>query len=464
MLHPLRLFGSHPDQQKLAHGLFQGVEGLPIICPHGHVDPALLADPQARFPDPVELFIRPDHYVLRMLYSQGLAMETFLDKEADPRTVWRTFAEHFHLFAGTPSGLWLDYQWKETFGVSEDLCGASADSIYDQLQSQLDSDQFTPRALYDRFGMELLCTTDGATDTLEHHRRLQADPWAGRVLPTFRPDKLLWAHGPGWLGELQALESLMGTTIHHYASFLDCLRRRRQQFKELGCVASDHGCTKAHTEVLTKKESEQFFQDALVGKIGYREAVRLQGHLLVEMARMSLDDGLVMQIHPGSVRNHNQLLFQKFGPDKGADIPRGAEFTLNLQPLLNEVGNEAELRVLIFTLDESTYSRELAPLAGHYPALYLGPPWWFHDSVNGMMRYLDQVIETAGVYNTAGFNDDTRAFCSIPARHDVWRRTCCRWLAGQVLNHVINEDTAHKLLQELVVGRVRHAYKLGVPQ
>lgn len=460
MLHPLRLLGSHPAQQELAQRLLETTTELPLLCPHGHVDPSLLADPKAKFPDPVELFLRPDHYLLRMLYSQGIEMERLLDKEADPKSVWSLFAQNYHLFAGTPSGVWLDYQLAETFGLTEPLTAENADSAFDELQQKLDSPEYTPRALYQRFGIELLCTTDAATDDLRHHRALRSDPWPGQVLPTFRPDRLLWTAHPNWLEELQKLESLLGRSIHHYGSFLEGLQSRRQEFKRLGATATDHGCETAYTELLSGKEAEQFFQLALVGRIKPAQARRLQGHLLIEMARMSREDGLVMQIHAGSLRNHNQQLFAKLGPDKGADIPTAAEFTQNLRPLLNEVGNDPELRILVFTLDESCYARELAPLAGHYPALRLGPPWWFHDSVNGMLRYLDQVVETAGIYNLAGFNDDTRAFCSIPARHDVWRRTCSRWLSGQVLNHVFSEEAAVRLLQELVVGRVREAYKL----
>ena len=215
-----------------------------------------------------------------------------------------------------------------------------------------------------------------------------------------------------------------------------------------------------NTAELTPSEADTIFQRALHGKIDSSDVSRFTAHMLMEMARMSIEDGLVMQLHPGSLRNHNEVIFQKFGLDKGADIPIQTEYTQNLRPLLNKYGNDSRLTLILFTLDETTYSRELAPLAGHYPALKLGPPWWFFDSLNGMARYFDRVMETAGIYNTAGFNDDTRAFCSIPARHDLWRRASADWLAGLVARHIIDMNDAKEMIQDLAVNLAKRAYKL----
>lgn len=453
-----RFLGPH---REVAHSLYERVASLPLVCPHGHVDPAMLADPDAEFPNPVELFIRPDHYILRMLYSQGLELAYFLDKDVPPRDVWRTFCGHFHLFWGTPSGLRLRYQLSRIFSVKEPIDRFNADLIYDQLTAHLLHPAFRPRALFERYQIEVLCTTDAATDTLEHHAAIASSGWDGRVLPTFRPDKLLAFSDPHWPEELARLQNLVSVNVTTWSGFLDGLAERRQFFKSLGCVATDHSCEFPYTEILYRQQAEEFFDRALRGRLPGDEARRLQGHLLIKMAEMSCEDGLVMQLHSGSHRNHNEQLLAEFGPDRGADIPVAVNFTQDLKPLLNRFGSHPHFRLLVFTLDESTYSRELAPLAGHYPALRLGPPWWFHDSLNGMLRYFDCVMETAGVYNTAGFNDGTRAFCSIPARHDLWRRVSCRWLAGLLSDGVLTETQAHTLATELAVGRARDCYRLG---
>ena len=456
-MNPKRFLGANTE---LALKLFSQIEGQPLVCPHGHVDPELLANPEARFPDPVELFLRPDHYLLRMLYSQGIPMETFRDPEADPRELWGIFADNYRLFWGTPSGLWFDHQLRYVFGVEETLTPESANRIYELLSERLSQPEFTPRALYKKFGIEVLCTTDAATDELRAHRAVREEGWSGRMLPTFRPDQLLWAKHPQWGQQLERLAELESIEIGGLTEFLEALRGRRQFFRELGCTATDHGCESPYTEKISQEKAGDLFQKALLGTIDKFEATRLQGHLLMEMAAMSCEDGLVMQLHPGSFRNHNQGLFDKFGPDQGADIPLQTEFTRSLEPLLNRYGSHPNFRLILFTLDEATYSRELAPLAGHYPCLLLGPPWWFHDSPNGMLRYFEQVMETAGVFNTAGFNDDTRAFCSIPARHDLWRRLCCRWLADMVHDGRLSEEQAVELATELAVGRARSAYRL----
>ena len=445
---------------EIATELHDQIKDLPLVCPHGHVDPALLAQEGNRFPNPVELFLRPDHYLLRMLYSQGVPMEALLDESAAPRSVWQLFCDHAHLFWGTPSGLWLNYQLRETFGIEETLSSDTAELVYDKLEAKLAGPEFQARRLFEKFNIEVLATTDAATDRLEHHQAIAHSTWSGRVIPTFRPDKLVWARGPQWITELHALEAVEDQSLESMPAFLQALRSRRQFFASLGCVATDHGCRRPHTECLSAELADDLYVKALRGRITVKEAVRLQGHLLVEMAAMSCEDGLVMQLHTGSFRDHNTALGEQFGSDRGADIPVGVNFTEELHPLLNRFGSHPKFKFIVFTLDETNYARELAPLAGHYPSMLLGPPWWFHDSLNGMLRYFDQVMETSGVFNTAGFNDDTRAFCSIPARHDLWRRASCRWLSGLVADGILDMEQGQVLAKELAVGRARSAYEL----
>jgi glucuronate isomerase len=383
---------------------------------------------------PAELYIIPDHYVFRMLYSQGIPLEDLgvptrdgTLVETDHRRIWQRFAEHFYLFRGTPSGLWLSTELVEVFGVDERLDGESAQRIYDHLEEQLARPEFAPRALLDRFNIELLCTTDAATDTLEHHRKLH-DEGLRQIRPTFRPDAVMNIGNPAWLEQIAALGAASGIDIVDYRSYIRALEQRRAAFKQMGALATDHSVLTPYTERLTEAEVAAIFARALRGEASEDDAARFTAHLLMEFARMSVEDGLVMQLHVGSLRDHHAALFARFGPDAGADIPVATEWTRNLRPLLNAHGADPRFRLIPFTLDEGTYGRELAPLAGHYPAMLLGPPWWFFDSVGGMRRYLDAVVETAGFYNLAGFNDDTRAFASIPSRHDVWRRVSCDWL------------------------------------
>jgi glucuronate isomerase len=265
---------------------------------------------------------------------------------------------------------------------------------------------------------------------------------------------------PDWKANIEKLSEVSRIDVIDYESFIRALEQRRAFFKSQGATATDHGALTPATAELSPTEAQTIFQRALKGTSESDDAARFTAHMLVELARMSIEDGLVMQLHPGSFRDHNDSLFRSFGANMGADIPIQTEYTRNLRPLLNKFGNDARLTLIVFTLDETTYSRELATLAGHYPALTLGPPWWFHDSLNGMRRYFDQVMETAGIYNTVGFNDDTRAFCSIPARHDVWRRMSADWLAGLVARHILDLDDAHDMMQELASGLARKAYKL----
>ncbi len=467
ILSPDRFFDPDPAQRRVARELYEAIAGLPLICPHGHVDPAIFADPDYSFGSPAELLIIPDHYVTRMLYSLGIPLEALgvprLDGgpvEQDHRKIWQTFAEHFHLFRGTPSGTWLAAELVEGFGVMEKLNGHTAQAIYDQIEARLAEPAFRPRALFERFNIETLCTTDAATDTLAQHQAMRASGWSGDIRPTFRPDAVVNLDAAGWRGNIDRLSQVSGIDVDSYSTFIQALEQRRAVFKQLGATATDHAAVTAHTERLSPENADVNFQLALQNRATAVDARRFTGHMLLEMARMSVEDGLVMQLHVGSVRNHNDGVYGRFGPDKGCDIPRSTDFVHDLQPLLNAWGNDQRLTLILFTLDETTYARELAPLAGHYPAVKLGPPWWFHDSFNGMRRYFDQVMETAGLYNTAGFNDDTRAYPSIPARHDLWRRASADWLAGLVVRHIVDEEDAHDMARELAYGLAKRAYKL----
>lgn len=467
-LDPDRTFDPEPNQRALARELYAGVADLPLICPHGHVQPSLLAD-NAPLGDPASLLVVPDHYVVRMLYSQGVAMEDLGlarrdggPSERDPRAIWRLLCSHFHLFAGTPTGLWLKDELITLFGVTERPSAANADALFDQISARLAEAEFLPRALFGRLGIEVLSTTDAATDALDTHQALQA---AGMpVRPTFRPDGVIDPTRADWHASLELLEARTGMALGDYAGYLAAIEARRAAFAAAGATATDHGALRADIEPLDRATASTLFERLRARQGGPDDAARFASHMLAEMARMSSEDGLVMQLHIGSLRNHHQAVFERFGLDVGADIPVATEWTRALQPLLQRFGAHPRFRLVLFTLDESSYSRELAPLAGHYPALRLGPPWWFFDSVLGMERFLDAVVETAGIYNLAGFNDDTRAFPSIRARHDVWRRVSSNWLAGRVRRGLIDADLAPTLAHELAYGLARRAYRLDAPQ
>jgi glucuronate isomerase len=359
--------------------------------------------------------------------------------------------------------MWLAHSLETVFGVTDKLSEATADASYDQIESQLRLPRTSPRALFEQFNIAVLATTDAATDTLDHHRAIRASGWGGNVIPTFRPDNVMNLLTPNWRNNIELLSQVSGIAITDYASYVHALEQRRAVFKSLGATATDSGVFSPAAEPLSPKAADALFQRALNNQaddIDANDAARFTSHMLFELARMSADDGLVMQIHPGSLRSYNSEIFAKYGPDRGFDIPVASEFTRSLRPLLERFGNHPNFALILFTLDETTYARELAPLAGAYPSVKLGPPWWFHDSWNGIRRFFDQVMETAGVYNTAGFNDDTRAFPSIPARHDLWRRAAANWLAGLVVRHMIDLSDAETLAQELAVGLAQRAYRL----
>ena len=464
--HDERLFPTDPALRGIASELYQSVRDLPIVSPHGHTDPAWFALDE-RFPGAVELLIKPDHYLVRMLYSQGVSLESLgiepldgSEAEADSNKIWRLFAQNYHLFAGTPSRIWLDHVFSEVFGLDTLLSDATADEYFDHINDCLARPEFRPRALFDRFNIEVLATTESPLDSLQHHQTIRDSDWAGRVITTYRPDPVVDPEFENFPANVERFGEIAGEDVSSYSGYLAAHRAQRIVFQSMGATATDHGHPTAATADLDQAECEALYRKALDGSCTAEEAELFRAQMLTEMAQMSLDDGMVMQLHPGSYRNHNSLVFDRFGRDKGADIPQRTEYTKALKPLLDRFGNEPGFTLILFTLDEMNYSRELAPLAGHYPCLRLGPPWWFHDSTEGMRRFREQVTETAGFYNTVGFNDDTRAFLSIPARHDVARRVDCSFLATLVAEHQISKAEAEKIAGDLAYDLVKQAYRL----
>lgn len=462
MLHPHRLFPADPSTRAIAIRLYASVKDLPILSPHGHTEAQWFSENKP-FPDPATLLIQPDHYIFRMLYSQGIPLEHLGIGEhpiANPRGVWHLFAKHYYLFRGTPTRLWLDYCFRELFGLNVPLTVETADNYYDTMQEKLAQPEFRPRALFERFHIEVLATTNSPLDPLAHHLALKESDWNGQVIPTFRPDPVVDPDFDGFTENVRRLGELTKNDTSQWTGYLAALRASRERFRKLGCTATDHGHPTPATSDLTPESASRLFDHVLSGTANAADKEMFRGQMLTEMALMSLDDGLVMQIHPGSLRNHNETIYRRFGRDMGADIPTQTDYVHNLQPLLRRVGNEPGLTIILFTLDESAYSRELAPLAGHYPCLKLGPPWWFYDSPEGMLHFRQYTTETAGFYNTVGFNDDTRAFLSIPARHDVARRVDCAYLATLVADHRLGEDEAHEVALDLTYRLAKAAYRL----
>jgi glucuronate isomerase len=471
MTHPLRLdpdrlFPADPTTRGIARGLYAGVKNLPIISPHGHTDPAWFAD-NAPFPDPAHLLIVPDHYLFRMLYSQGVPLEALgvatvdgSPTQTDPRAIWRIFADHYYLFRGTPSRLWLDWVFAEVFGIDVRLESATADHYYETIDAALKTDAFRPRALYDRFGIEAIATTESPLDSLDHHRKIRESGWSGRVLTAYRPDPVIDPDTEVFAVNVARFGAMAGEDVSTFAGYLAAHRFHRARFRAAGATSTDHGHPSAFTANLPRAEIEALYARVLAGQVGSVDAEQFRGHMLTEMARMSIEDGMVMQLHPGVYRSHNPAVLARFGPNTGGDVPLPGEFIRALKPLLDARGNDPRLTLILFTLDEDVYSRELAPLAGHYPAVQLGPPWWFHDSPEGMRRFREAATETAGFYNTVGFNDDTRAFFSIPARHDVARRCDASFLARLVAEHRLELDEAHDVAHALAYSLAKKAYRL----
>ncbi len=462
LLDPRRLFPADSGTRSIALRLYAQVRDLPIVSPHGHTQAAWFARNEP-FPDPARLFVQPDHYIYRMLYSQGIPLgdlEIGAPELRNPRKVWRIFAEHYYLFRGTPTRLWLDHAFQELFGFTERLSAQTADHYFDRISEKLRTPEFLPRALFDNFRIEVLSTTDSPLDSLASHQAIRNSNWNARILPTFRPDPVVDPEFAGFAENIEKLGEQTQEDTTKWNGYLNALRRSRARFRELGCTATDHGHPTAQTADLSAPECQRLLQAVLAGKADTTQQELFRAQMLTEMARMSVEDRLVMQIHPGSARNHNRELFERYGRDVGADIPTPTNYVNALRPLLDQLGNERNLTIILFTLDETTYSRELAPLAGHYPCLRLGPPWWFHDSPEGVMRFREQVTETAGFYNTVGFNDDTRAFLSIPGRHDVARRVDCAFLARLVAEHRLEEFEAAEVARDLSYNLVKKAYRL----
>lgn len=465
-LHPDRLFPAEPCTRDITRALYATVADLPIISPHGHTDPAWFAYDEP-FANPSDLLIVPDHYVFRMLMSQGVALDQLgiptVDgsaTESDPRAIWHRFAAHYHLFAGTPSRQWLDYVFAQVFGIDVRLETVTADLYYDTIDAALKTPAFRPRALFERFNIEAIATTEGPLDPLIHHKAIRDSGWGGKVITAYRPDPVMDPDDPRFIEKVKAFCAMTGEDVGSFAGYLRAHEKRRADFRAAGATSTDHGHPSAFTVHLSRGEIEALYARVTTGPVSAAEAELFRGHMLTEMARMSIEDGMVMQLHPGVWRSHNTQVLNRFGRDKGGDIPTSGEFVRALKPLLDLYGNDPRLTLILFTLDEDVYARELAPLAGHYPALRLGPPWWFHDSPEGMRRFRESVTETAGFYNTVGFNDDTRAFLSIPARHDVARRMDCGFLARLVAEHRMEEDEAFDLAHALSYGLAKQAYRL----
>jgi glucuronate isomerase len=460
-LHPDRLFPADPTVRAIARTLYAGVKDLPIVSPHGHTDPRWFAD-NAPFGNATDMLLVPDHYVFRMLYSQGVALEDLgvRNKGVDARAAWRLFAERYALFRGTPSRIWLDWVFAEAFGIEVQLGAETSDLYFDRITEALATPAFRPRALFERFNIEVIATTESPIDSLEHHAAIRASGWQGKVITAYRPDPVIDPEFEGFFANLGTLSELTGEDCLSWQGYLAAHRKRRAFFAQMGATSTDHGHPTARTADLPPAEAEALFRKVTRGGFTADEAELFRAQMLTEMAAMSLEDGLVMQIHPGAFRNHNAQVFARFGRDKGADIPSRTEYVQALKPLLDRFGNEKNLSIILFTLDESTYARELAPLAGHYPCLKLGPAWWFHDSPEGMKRFRRMTTETAGFYNTVGFNDDTRAFLSIPARHDLARRIDCGFLAELVAEHRLEDWEAAEVARDLAYDLAKRAYKL----
>lgn len=466
MLDPDRVFPSEPGLRAIAKRLYGEVKNLPLICPHGHTLPEWFSRNE-NFPDPAQLLIVPDHYILRMLVSQGMTLNELgvpsgdgKSYEKDGRIIWKKFASNYYLFRSTPVRFWMDHTLETLFGFEERLSAENADAAYDKISNCLKQDDFKPRALFDQFNIELLATTDACTDDLDAHKAIATCTWNGKVIPTYRPDNVIDPDHEGFKQNLDVMGALTGEDVSKWDGYLNAHRKRREFFKQNGATATDHGHESAITANLSKSECEALFEVVYSQTATLSQCALFRGQMLTEMAGMSIEDGLVMQLHPGSSRNHNQHVFESHGRDKGFDIPKSVDYVTSLKPLLDKHGMNPKLSLILFTLDETTYARELAPLAGVYPSLKLGPAWWFHDSPQGMMRYRERTTETAGYYNTAGFNDDTRAFPSIPARHDLARRVDCSYLAKQVGEGFLDEDEAVEVAIDLAYNLAKKAYHL----
>jgi glucuronate isomerase len=464
-LHSQRLLPPDPGVRRIAYDLYSSVRDLPVISPHGHVPAEWLAGDMP-FGDPTSLLITPDHYVNRLLHAHGVSLgELGVGRsgltDVESRAAFRILCAHWDIYRGTPVRFWLEAQLADIFGVTVRPGADTADDIYDQIADCLARRDFRPRALYERFNIEVLATTDDPCDDLAHHRKLHDDPsWSGRVIPTFRPDRYLEPASATWNGDVDRLAEVSGIDAGQYSGFIAAMEDRRRYFKDHGAVSTDHSHIDARTEAVEPSEAARLYGLARGGEATQVEATALRRHLVCEMARMACDDGLVMTLHPGVCRNHHEATRQRYGNDVGADIPQGVEVTNALRPMLNRYGTHPNFHLVIFTIDETVFSREIGPLAGFYPSVFAGAPWWFLDAPEAIRRYRSAITEAAGFAKTSGFIDDTRAFCSIPARHDMSRRLDAGFLAGLVADHRLDEDEAADTLHDLVITNPRRAFKL----
>lgn len=464
-LDPDRLFPANEPTRSRARALYEAIADLPIISPHGHTDPAWFAG-DTPFTDATSLFLTPDHYLLRMLTSQGITYDQLGVPRrdgapvADARAAWRVFTDNLHLFEGTPSRLWLDHALHWAFGIEERLEAGNAEAMYDAINEGLARPELRPRAILERAGVETIATTEFATDELAHHRALDGEGLIGLIRTTYRPDDVTDPDNPAFAANLARLAEMTGEDTASWTGLIEAHRKRRAAFRAMGATATDHGVPSAATADLPEHAKQRLLDNALAGQLDATGAETFRAQMLTEMAGLSAEDGMVMQIHAGAVRNTDPVLMAGRGPNLGADIPDRCDFVHGLRPLLDRYGNAPGFRLILFTLDETAYGREIAPMTGYWPCLMSGPPWWFFDSPRGMRRYLDAMVETAGFHNLAGFNDDTRALLSIPARHDVWRREVCRFLAGLEDEGLIGHATATELARHLAYDAAREAYRL----
>ena len=464
-LDPDRLLPASRKQRRIARDLYDPIRDLPIVSPHGHTDPKWFAENKP-FADPANLFLTPDHYVLRMLHSRGLIYDALGVPRRDgaavaaPRDAWRRLCADWQLFLGTPSRLWVEHSLAQFFGIDEPLSAANADATYDAIDRRLNDPDLLPRAILARANVETIATTEFALDPLVHHQALAADGLIGKVRTTYRPDDVTDPDSPGFAGRLRTLAELTGEDTANWDGLINAHRKRREFFRRYGATATDHGVPTALTLDLDPGARQALLDAAMAGTLDRAGAEAFRGQMLTEMAALAVEDGMVMQIHAGSRRNTDPLLLAERGANMGADIPGPTDYVSALQPLLSRFGNAEGFRLILFTLDETSYARELAPIAGYWSSVVLGPPWWFHDSSNGIRRFLDAVIETAGFYNLAGFNDDTRALLSIPARHDVWRREVASYLSRLVAEHRLSAASAGELAVHLSYQAAKDAYRL----
>ncbi|AGN20011.1 glucuronate isomerase [Corynebacterium glutamicum MT] len=465
--HPDRLLPADPGTRDIARRLLAHVEDLPIISPHGHLEASMFVKDEA-FPDPTSLLISPDHYLTRMMHSAGVDLADLRvggHEGKSAREAWRIFMSHWDLYAGTATGYWVEQEFEHVFGINAERLNVGtpehADAIFDELTDILAQPDFRPRALAEQFNLEVLATTDDPLDDLADHKALADDPtFSPRVLPTFRPDAYTKMYNAGWAEKTTKLIDTAGDGKAGWEGYLQAMRNRRQYFINHGATSADHGLHDTDTTPLSHEDAQKILDKGLAGTATLAEMRAFEANTTYRFAEMSQEDGLVMTIHPGVYRNHSASAQKKFGADIGADIPFQMEFTNGLRPLLSDFGENKDFHFVMFTIDESVYSREVAPLAGYYPAAYVGAPWWFIDEIDAMNRFRSATTGTTGFSRYSGFIDDTRAYCSIPARHNTSRRVEANYLARLVAEHRITESCAAEIIVDLIDASPRRVFKL----